>query len=686
MIEHKKIKSIGDILHRVQEHGFVGRVREQEMFDRYLKEMEHRNERILNLFGPPGIGKTELLAQFKRQAEELGFRQVLVDFREIGPEFNAFSRSISKQLTLQDDNHGDRDKAVLQGLHESAADGPLLLILDHYEEAGALDKWVRTALIPGLHIRTFILIGSRYPLLRSWITSPAWISMIVSMPLRELSRSETDEYMKRNGISRMAEMDQAWLHTKGHPLMLSLWSGKMGRILDSAEEAGTPRVEPLLDCLLDYGLEESHRKELTDVLEVAAFLRHFDRERLEAILRRELPFAIFDRVIQLSFVRKYSRGWQINRLIREALRSRVKTRTPERYHQLRESTVSFYTARLQQKLEQGQDVTEEVEELMQYIGNPVLRAHYRHVEGIHYMLEQLDHSNLEEAKAYIRQRQEKARPCRVICADPETGDEYRYRLTREESLLRLVPAQPIELAERYPDTVKLFRNHDGQLFGLAAVVPVNREHLPLLASSPVSRAYIESLAPEELAEIRQLSGPDRHKGHFLLALDMENLEDDHQRSILVHFTLKYMLSGERLLVSPPPHPYYQDAYRNLGFEIVPSAEHSNYGGEMSALTLVADSGGEGLFRLFEKWMTTPLPLSESPAALSAAGDLSLFTAREREVAEKLLRGLTNQQISQALYISEAAVKKHLTAMMRKAGVQNRTQLVSVILGELPGSK
>ncbi|WP_334071192.1 LuxR C-terminal-related transcriptional regulator [Paenibacillus sp. A14] len=665
MIERKDVKSIGDILHRVQEHGFVGRAREQETFQRYLINMGQRNERILNVYGPPGIGKTELLGQFKRQAESMGFRQVLLDFREIGP--------------------GDGETG-LWCLHESAASGPLLVVLDHYEEAGPLDKWVRTSLIPRLPVDTFILIGSRYPLLRSWISSPAWISMIVSMTLSELSRDEAEEYMKRSGITRMTDLDQAWLHTKGHPLMLSLWSGKMSRILDSAEEVGTPRLEPLLDCLLDYGLEESHRQELTDVLEVAAFLRHFDRERLEALLRRSLPSTAFDRLIQLSFVRKYSRGWQINRLIREALRNRVKARTPERYEQLRNATVNYYTSRLQQKLVQAHDVTEEVEELMQYLGNPVLRAHYRHVEGIHYVLEQPDPGNLEEAKAYIRQRQINARPCRIICADPETGEEYRYRLTREESLLRFNPAQPILLVESYPDTVKLFRNHDGELFGLAAVVPVNREHISLLASSPVSRAYIESLASEELAEIQQLSGPDCHKGYFLLAMDMENLEDDHQRSILVHFTLKYLLSGERLFVSPPPHPYFQDAYRNLGFEVIPGTDHTYYDSETKAFTFVADSRGSGLFQLFEKWMTRPLPRPDSSVPSSDAGELTLFTAREREVADKLLRGMTNQQISQALYISEAAVKKHLTAMMRKACVQNRTQLVSAMLRDLPDSK
>jgi NarL family two-component system response regulator LiaR len=55
---------------------------------------------------------------------------------------------------------------------------------------------------------------------------------------------------------------------------------------------------------------------------------------------------------------------------------------------------------------------------------------------------------------------------------------------------------------------------------------------------------------------------------------------------------------------------------------------------------------------------------ESPEAL---------TARETEVLELLARGYANKQIASRLYVSEKTVKAHVSAILRKLGVQSRTQ-------------
>jgi DNA-binding NarL/FixJ family response regulator len=71
-------------------------------------------------------------------------------------------------------------------------------------------------------------------------------------------------------------------------------------------------------------------------------------------------------------------------------------------------------------------------------------------------------------------------------------------------------------------------------------------------------------------------------------------------------------------------------------------------------------------------------------AMKAAGELDpdkvqetfSLTAREVEVVQQLYRGLTNAQIATNLQISEGTVKIHLEHIFRKAGVKNRTALLT----------
>ncbi len=51
-----------------------------------------------------------------------------------------------------------------------------------------------------------------------------------------------------------------------------------------------------------------------------------------------------------------------------------------------------------------------------------------------------------------------------------------------------------------------------------------------------------------------------------------------------------------------------------------------------------------------------------------------LTPREIEMLERLVRGDLNQEIAQAMHISESAVKLHLRVIMGKLHLRNRTQL------------
>ncbi|SEI86844.1 two component transcriptional regulator, LuxR family [Propionispira arboris] len=56
-----------------------------------------------------------------------------------------------------------------------------------------------------------------------------------------------------------------------------------------------------------------------------------------------------------------------------------------------------------------------------------------------------------------------------------------------------------------------------------------------------------------------------------------------------------------------------------------------------------------------------------------------LTTREMDVLRCIARGFNNQEISQALFVSEKTVKNHLTNIFRKINVNDRTQALIYVL-------
>jgi DNA-binding NarL/FixJ family response regulator len=60
-------------------------------------------------------------------------------------------------------------------------------------------------------------------------------------------------------------------------------------------------------------------------------------------------------------------------------------------------------------------------------------------------------------------------------------------------------------------------------------------------------------------------------------------------------------------------------------------------------------------------------------AAGAASDAEHLTARERDVLAELARGRSNREIARLFGVSEKTVKTHVSAVLRKLSVQDRTQ-------------
>lgn len=70
----------------------------------------------------------------------------------------------------------------------------------------------------------------------------------------------------------------------------------------------------------------------------------------------------------------------------------------------------------------------------------------------------------------------------------------------------------------------------------------------------------------------------------------------------------------------------------------------------------------------------PLPTPSTPAQ-DTIERLALLTPQQGRILELICQGKLNKQIAWELAIAETTVKAHVTAIMRKLGVQSRTQAV-----------
>ncbi|MFF3563274.1 response regulator [Streptomyces sp. NPDC002574] len=105
--------------------------------------------------------------------------------------------------------------------------------------------------------------------------------------------------------------------------------------------------------------------------------------------------------------------------------------------------------------------------------------------------------------------------------------------------------------------------------------------------------------------------------------------------------------------------------KDAGPERLIAAVHAVAGGD----TLFAPSVTRRLIEAYAPARPAPDPDRPPPAELAA------LTARELEVLRMIAKGLSNAEIAERLFISEATVKTHLNRTMAKLGLGSRAQAV-----------
>ncbi|HLI89714.1 MAG TPA: response regulator transcription factor [Ktedonobacteraceae bacterium] len=75
--------------------------------------------------------------------------------------------------------------------------------------------------------------------------------------------------------------------------------------------------------------------------------------------------------------------------------------------------------------------------------------------------------------------------------------------------------------------------------------------------------------------------------------------------------------------------------------------------------------------------------SSVTGSFDAAAPIERLTGREREILALLAQGATNRQIAERLYLREGTVKNHISSILGKLGVHDRTQ--AALKAREPGS-
>ena len=78
-----------------------------------------------------------------------------------------------------------------------------------------------------------------------------------------------------------------------------------------------------------------------------------------------------------------------------------------------------------------------------------------------------------------------------------------------------------------------------------------------------------------------------------------------------------------------------------------------------------------VFQQFHRRSSEALPPSSAPSQQALAHEP--LTERELEILQQIVDGHTNKEIAQTLFISEKTVKNHVTNILRKLDLSDRTQ-------------
>lgn len=334
------VSRLADYLNAARRAHFVGRETERQFFREAL-QADSPPFFVLYLYGPGGIGKSTLLREFGRIAEEAGWLAIYFDARNIEPLPEAFTNTLARYL----------DAPPGENLIEFIAAHPkrILLMVDTYETLAPLDDWLREHFLPQLPENILIVLSGRNPLSPAWRADAGWQTVLATLPLRNLSPDEARDYLTKRNVPE-AQQQTVMNFTHGHPLALSLiaetFAQRDGTEFQPEETAENAFRRDLIQTLVKNFLQIVPDSPHRATLEACALVRVTTEPILCEMLGNQEVDALFDWLHGLSFVEPRPGGLFPHDLARDALVADLRWRNPDWYMELHRRARHYYTHRI----------------------------------------------------------------------------------------------------------------------------------------------------------------------------------------------------------------------------------------------------------------------------------------------------------------------------------------------------
>ncbi|HEU5314953.1 MAG TPA: ATP-binding protein [Chloroflexota bacterium] len=461
---------------------FVGRRAELELLRTALADDEPPFA-VLHVYGPGGVGKSTLLGEYARLAEEVGARAIRLDGRGLEASPDGFLQGLRVALGLSD------GEAALPSLH---AEGRSVLLIDTYEQLAPLDGWLRGELLPGLPGRSVVVIAGRSAPAPAWRTEPGWRELVRVLALRNLAPEESRSYLTVRGVPD--DQHRAALEmTHGHPLALALVADLLAQ-QEGRVPLGSEPDPDVVGMLLKRFVDDVPGARRREALEICAHVRTTS----EALLARAMGHdaaELFEWLRGLSFVEQGPEGLFPHDAAREALEADLRWRNPERYRALHRRLRELLVSRLGEA--KGMEQQRAYFDLLYlHRRSPLMKPYY-------------DWKTLGDA--YVEPAATRDWPALLAMAERHEGAESR-RIA--EHWLR-----------RQPGSFTAFRGAGGAPIGFVAVVALQQATPEDMAADPAARAawefavrYGPARPGEEVALYRYWMGADQLASPTMMSL------------------------------------------------------------------------------------------------------------------------------------------------------------------------
>ncbi|MGY1803519.1 hypothetical protein ACI78T_09565 [Blastococcus sp. SYSU D00922] len=302
---------LGDVLDAARGRTFVGRARELAAFSDSLAGRSPR--RVFLVHGVGGIGKSMLLGEFRARALAAGRPALLIDGREVDPSPDGVRAALARALpgTPVDDLPG------------------LALLVDHYEQLGPTDEWLRRELLPRLADDAVAVLAGRDAPDPAWRRLPGWPEFGAALRLDALTDAESGDFLVRARVPVERHAGLVPL-SRGHPLALALLAetaadGPLPAALADAPDL----VSALLECVVSQVPGEAHAVGLA-----TCTVAWSTTEDLLAETVGEAAPEVWDWLARQPYVARAQRGLVLHDLARDVLTAELERRSPERQRRL----------------------------------------------------------------------------------------------------------------------------------------------------------------------------------------------------------------------------------------------------------------------------------------------------------------------------------------------------------------